>query len=497
MPLDGPIAERTGVDTKESKPRAREERARPKVPRQWFLPALFPVLVGVLWMWFATHAGPFGLLLEALPGMLLLATGLSNLLWAGDSRLFHFMAVGSLAGIVLAVPAVFIVGWIPASILLLASAGCFVVTGYLSIRQEPVPEGVPAPEVSPGLALRVAGDETSMAGIVLSTWPHSVGARAARISGELDDALELFSERGWLERPRDYHATPPPLQEPERHGRRQGKREFEHVVFESLYEPHPGEPGCERWLGYEANRTAHAWVWKHPGGPRPWLVCVHGIRMGSPRADFGLFPEYLYEELGMNLAFPVLPIHGPRRIGPISGDRILSGDVMDTLHAGAQAVWDFRRLLTWLRHDEGAPFIGVVGHSLGGYASALLAAVDDGIDCVVVGNPAVDPSHLFWRNALSVATRDLRSHGVTEARMCKVLRPVSPLAMTARVPFEGRAIFAGIADRVVPPVEAATLWRHWDEPRIAWYGGTHRGFLRTPEGRETLLATLRQRGITM
>src|SRR5687767_15640710 len=49
-------------------------------------------------------------------------------------------------------------------------------------------------------------------------------------------------------------------------------------------------------------------------------------------------PEYLHEELGLNLIMPVLPMHGPRDTGGlISGERTLSGDVMDTLHTGAQA----------------------------------------------------------------------------------------------------------------------------------------------------------------
>src|SRR5215207_7970750 len=52
----------------------------------------------------------------------------------------------------------------------------------------------------------------------------------------------------------------------------------------------------------------------------------------------------------------------------------------------------------------------------------------------------------------------------------------------------GRAIFAGVADRVVPAAEAETLWRHWEEPRIVWYQGTHRDFLGTTEGR-TLVTT--------
>ena len=55
-------------------------------------------------------------------------------------------------------------------------------------------------------------------------------------------------------------------------------------------------------------------------------------------------PEYLHEELGLNLLMPVLPLHGPRDTGLISGERTLSGDVMDTLHTGEQAIWDLRRL---------------------------------------------------------------------------------------------------------------------------------------------------------
>ena len=96
--------------------------------------------------------------------------------------------------------------------------------------------------------------------------------------------------------------------------------------------------------------------------------------MGSPRPDLALFqPGYLHHELGLNLLFPILPIHGPRRVGPVSGDRILSGDVMDTVHAGAQAMWDIRRLHFWLRESEDAPAGGVIGRSLGGYVVALLS----------------------------------------------------------------------------------------------------------------------------
>jgi hypothetical protein len=458
--------------------------------------AVVPVLVGALWLWWDARSGLPGVLVGGLPGTLLLATGLSNLLWAGDARIFHFMSLGAISGVVLSLPAAFVLDPVAATVLLLLSVGSFVAAGYLAVGQEPVPAGVPRPRMSLGMAARAAEDEFSMCGIVLTTWPLTVGSRAMRIGRELEEALVVFEERGWLGDPAVYHRIPPPAEKVGSGDRRHSERGFEHLTFESSYEPWPEEPGRDRWLSYERNRTAHAWVLRHPGGPRSWVVCVHGIRVGTPRATIDFFrPEFLHHELGLNLLFPVLPIHGPRRIGPVSGDRILSGDVMDTLHAGSQAMWDIRRLISWLRLREEAPLVGVLGHSLGGYVAALLCCLEKGIDGVVVANPAVDPSHLFWRNALSLATRYLKTSGVTEEKMDALLRVVSPLAMQPLVSREQRAIFAGIADRVVPPVEANALWQHWERPRIAWYQGTHRAFLSTPEGRTFVATLLRDAGL--
>ena len=58
--------------------------------------------------------------------------------------------------------------------------------------------------------------------------------------------------------------------------------DYEHLHFDSGYEPHPDEPGRERWLAYAANRTAHAWVVRHAGGERPWLqVRRHEVKRPS------------------------------------------------------------------------------------------------------------------------------------------------------------------------------------------------------------------------
>jgi hypothetical protein len=57
--------------------------------------------------------------------------------------------------------------------------------------------------------------------------------------------------------------------------------------------------------------------------------------------------------------------------------------------------------------------------------------------------------------------------------MTTALRVVSPLAMDPRIPGAHRYIYAGRADRFVPPVVVERLWQHWGQPRIHWYPGSH------------------------
>ena len=467
----------------------------PVTSQWWSLSPLVPVLAGSLWLCTATSGTPMALLV-APPGALLLGTGLSGLLWAVGARTLQYMALASVLGVVFSFPAALILGPTAALVLGAGSAASFLATGYLALTEHRSSPEVPEPEMAPAFAARAATDEVSMCGIVLTTWPLAVGPVAARIRREVSDAYPLFEERGWLSEPATYHREPPPLEAPSIRSMSYRGRDVECLTFDSLYEPRPEEPGSDRWLSRRYDPTAYAWVLRHPGGARPWLVCVHGIRVGSLKRNLSLFrPDYLHEELGLNILMPVLPTHGPRRRGPISGERTLSGDVMDSLHTGEQAIWDLRRLVSWLRRSEGAPAVGAIGHSLGGYVAALLASLERDLDFAVVGNPAVDPANMFWTNAPAMVTHSLSAEGMSEETLEELLRPVSPLALTPLIPLERRAIFAGVGDRVVPPTEADSLWRHWGRPRIGWYQGAHGRFLRAPQARRVLEDTLHAAGM--
>lgn len=333
----------------------------------------------------------------------------------------------------------------------------------------------PVPFPSPALALGAVLDETLLT-ISRSIRKPLPPEAYARIHDEVLEAADLYRQRGWLEDPLSYFPTPPSAEPVISRSRLVGGLSFERFRFESGYEPESGEPGRQRWLACDANRTAHAWVLRHRG-PRPWLVCIHGAGMGYPTTDlFAFQAAWLHKGLGMNLALPVMPLHGPRRAGLPPGVGFPSDDPLDTVHAVAQAVWDTRRLVSWIRSNDGE-VVGLAGLSLGGYTAALLAGAEAELACIIAGVPAVDFAELFERHAPAHLRRlPAFSEMTQEARLA--FRVISPLALSPKVPHERRFIFAGLADRLVhPSKQVQALWTHWQQPRIHWFDGSHIGFL--------------------
>ncbi len=340
--------------------------------------------------------------------------------------------------------------------------------------------GLPVPTVSPGLAAQVAIDETLLA---VAAGPNRMPRRAdyERVGAELAHARLLFETRGWLDDPASYHRTPPPLVDPAVDQGWALGQHYERLLFNSGWAPRPDEPGAERWAAYEPNRTAVATILRHRGPPRPWVVAVHGFACGYPFMDFvGLHALRLHRDLGLNVAMPVLPLHGPRKITRLSGEAMLSFDLINTVHGLSQAVWDLRRLLTWIVAQD-APGVAVYGVSLGAYVAALLAGLDDGIDCVVAGIPVVDFPKLFRSHSPRHIRMRAIEHEILDGNAEIVHRVVSPLAFEPRVPKASRFIYAGLGDRMAPPPQAHALWRHWDEPEIHWYAGNHVGYLWSKE----------------
>jgi hypothetical protein len=316
-----------------------------------------------------------------------------------------------------------------------------------------------------------------------------------RVVGETEDALAFYADRGWLEDPSGFHLDPPALDRVTLARVYRPRLPYLHLRAPSGYQPHPGEPGRQRWLGHAPTRTLHAWMLRHAGRPRPWLVCIPGYRMGHPLVDFtGFRARWLHQTLGVNIAIPVMPLHGPRRIGRRGGDGFFSGDFIDTVHAQTQAVWDIRRLIGWLR-AQGAPSVGVYGVSLGGYTAALVASLEPELACVIAGIPATDFVRLARSHAPALLVRAAQRAGFSFERIEQLLRVISPLALQPKVPHARRFLYAGLADRLASPDQASDLWRHWGEPKTLWYHGSHVSFIWEPEIQTLLSEALGASGL--
>ncbi len=350
---------------------------------------------------------------------------------------------------------------------------------------------IPRPALTLSLTAQVALDEALLA-VAMTPNRYPLSADYRRVSDEMAAAREMFSERGWIANPAAYHRTPPPLGDADVN-RKPGwslGTAYERIRFESEFSPREGEPGGDRWRAFKPNATASAVILRHPGPPRPWVVAVHGFCMGFPMADFiGLHVDLLHKELGLNVAMPVLPLHGPRKVTKVSGEPFLSFELMNAVHGFTQSVWDVRRLITWIRAQD-APSVSVYGVSLGGYVVSLLTGIADGLDGVVAGIPVTDLPGLFHTHSPHHIRARSIEHKILGGTAEDIFKVVSPFSFEPKIAFDRRFVFAGYGDRLSTPEQARRLWEHWDEPAIAWYPGDHVGYLWSRQVREFLREAL-------
>lgn len=239
------------------------------------------------------------------------------------------------------------------------------------------------------------------------------------------------------------------------------------------YRPHPlvARPHAERSSRADRVLVEH---WMHgPGKPRATVIALHGFTMGYPRMDaFALFAASFFSA-GYDVALVTLPFHGPRTPSEarFSGEHFAVPDVARFNEAVRQAVYEVRALIGWLRDYVDAP-IGLLGLSLGGYISSLMAGLTDDLDFIVPMVPPVCVGDLAWRFFSASRKRPARA-AFTREELRAGYRVHSPLTYPLRIDKRRVLIIAGRGDQIVHPDHPHTLWRHWGEPDIYWFSGSH------------------------
>ncbi|MCP5059132.1 MAG: hypothetical protein GY937_20700 [bacterium] len=453
--------------------------------RVWVLVAVAAVLAAT------------GLMLSPVAGVFACGLGLVlgglavQLAQGGGRRLPPWIIAAGVATVALG--AAWAVGGALASGLIAALLGLVVFStgAQASLFQDVLPEGVELPDP---LSLRtqasVAIDE-SLRLLWALTAMASPPPKSSTLAEDLRAAAERHRETGVLENPAAAHPRPPALEKVSLVPTPVwGAGRAELLRFESEYEPRDPEIR-DRYVGIEPNRTSHVHLWRHGDRPRPTLICLHGYGMGRIAWDARAFDlEGLHGKLGLDVAVPTLPLHGPRAIGRRSGAGFLDAHPLQTNAAFGQAIWDLRRLAGWLR-QQGAPAVGVYGMSLGGYLTALWASLDADLACAIPSIPLVALQEMMEGDLQPEERQAREASGISSQVWRDAWAPHSPLAHTPRVSKEASLILAARADRICPPSQAHALWEHWDRPSIHWTPGSHLVPVGRSETRERLATHLR------
>ena len=232
----------------------------------------------------------------------------------------------------------------------------------------------------------------------------------------------------------------------------------------------------DSWHALGDNNTARFQHWRHGDGPRPTLCVIHGF-MGSAYLFNGVFFSlpWFYRS-GYDVALFTLPFHGGRaeKYSPFSGYGYFSHGMSGFAEAMAQAVHDFRSMLDYLE-STGVDRFALTGLSLGGYTSALLAAVEPRLQAVIPNVPVVSVESEIrdWFPANMVLHGGQRLGQVADDEFVAATAYHSPLNYAPLIAKERRLIITGLGDRLAPPEQSEMLWRHWDQCALHWFPGNH------------------------
>lgn len=443
------------------------------------------------WFTFATESRS-GVLSTLVEGWAFLLTGL-GLAWLIAPhwrRLAGLQAWAGITGLVLSPLSIWPYSLVDSAVLFACAVIAMLIAGYGSTLRAELPVGLKAPKPGILLAIKVLLDELVLAYFV-ATLRFPKGTQRERVLDECRQALTAMGSKGWLD---NLHAMHPAPRVPTCYSLDavpHKTRPYQRLQFDNPL-PDLGLPGSDAWH----TTPVQARLFEHAEGPRPWLMCIHGYRMGWLPIDFQLFPPgWLHHKLGFNLVMPILPLHGQRKQGWLSGDGLFDGDIMRMVHAITQGIYDLRCILAWLRDEKQAEDIAVLGYSLGGFHAAMLASLESRLNSVIPAIPLVDLPSIIWEHAPRGMIRSLEDGGLQRESLQRLLSPLSPLALEPQTETSRLAVTAARSDRLVPAAPIVDLLQHWQQPACYWFNGSHLSVRQESRVRDCLLQSWEQAGL--
>jgi hypothetical protein len=247
-----------------------------------------------------------------------------------------------------------------------------------------------------------------------------------------------------------------------------------------------------RFASAKQNHEAHARLFfgRATGRTRkrPAAILVHGYRGGRYAIEERAWPVSWLLENGLDVALFQLPYHANRAPAG-SPPRFPAKDPRFTIEGFRQAIFDLRNLKGFLE-GRGAPAVGAMGMSLGGYTAALLATVEP-MPFTVLLIPLAS-----FADVAKEAGRLVGSEAQQEDQhrlIDRAYEVVSPFARPPRAPAASVVVVGGEADRITPLPHALKLASHFGTDVLGFHGGHLLQFGRSA-GFRAIATRLREKG---
>ncbi|TYS33016.1 alpha/beta hydrolase family protein [Bacillus pumilus] len=212
---------------------------------------------------------------------------------------------------------------------------------------------------------------------------------------------------------------------------------------------------------------------------KPNVIFVHGWRMDSYDRIKKIYHDKIVKNFDWNMYYYTLPYHFDRepQNSTYSGEHMISANISRTVHSSQQAIVELRGLIKWIKENEGGEII-VVGISLGGWLTNLLATVEKDMNIVVSAFYANNIAHSIW-NTLpgKYIRRDLEEHGTTYEELNKAWDIMNPSKAKLLVDKENVLLISGKYDMYIDINDADTLWNSWNQPKRHVYSCGHAGIV--------------------
>jgi pimeloyl-ACP methyl ester carboxylesterase len=262
------------------------------------------------------------------------------------------------------------------------------------------------------------------------------------------------------------HADPEPLQVQMIQRRRIAGLAYERLTFE--HDPALPKTLAAEGLGGPATAVVH--LCRHPGGPRPWLIWVHGAGQGGTEDLLLSRIGRIHHQLGFNVAMPVQPGHGcRRREWPAYPDMDPLGNVAGMM----RAVSEVRAVVKWVQPQAKA--VVVSGISMGTPVAALVSHLERRIDAVGLYTPILGLNSMIARHlGRWGSSRDGYRELLGSSVVSRLTSVIDPLAVDPAPPPHRRLIVGAWHDRMAMREPTIALQDRWGG-QLYWYDGGHVG----------------------